>query len=162
MPLRAAAFAFPPAQPRLDRGGSQGRSSLNTDMAGRLMSKYLKRLGQEAQAGKLSASISLSRQPNAHTHSQMPPTLMDYSVQPGNSPLPYSRLVLAAVVLAVIYVSLPLGAGIFAIGDRRGPRIYPVGGHEILYIVGWELSGREGKPRVLGRGSAERPWFYGL
>lgn len=70
----------------------------------------------------------------------------------------------ALVPLAVmaVYLVLPLLAGVFAIGDRRGPRVYPASFHEPLYVIGWEVAGRDGKPRVLGRGASPRPWFYGL
>lgn len=74
------------------------------------------------------------------------------------------RLLIVVVTLAtsLLYCSLPILAGIFSIGDRHGPVIYPQTAHEVLYIVGWELAGHSGKPRVLGRGAPPRPLFYGL
>jgi len=62
----------------------------------------------------------------------------------------------------LVYAVAPVIAGALAVGDRRGPRVYAEGFHEVLYIIGWESAGREGKPRVRGRGAPPRPWFYGL
>lgn len=70
------------------------------------------------------------------------------------------RCLLASTLLAIAYLCLPIIAGSCAIGDRRGPCIYPESLHELLYMVGWEIAGREGKPRILGRGGPARPWFY--
>lgn len=62
----------------------------------------------------------------------------------------------------VFYFLLPIFAGIFAIGDLRGPAIYPEDIHHGLFITGWELAGREGKPRISARGNPPRPLFYGF
>ena len=73
-------------------------------------------------------------------------------------------LVFLAVVLFMIYATLPIAAGYFAIGDRRGPRIYPLGWHRAFYIIGWEGNPqRVGKPRhEFPSWSTPRPWFYGM
>ncbi len=67
-----------------------------------------------------------------------------------------------------IYLALPLAAGFFSVGNKLGPKIYPVGLHTALYTIGWEMNGsperqRHGKPRVgFWCERADRPWFYGL
>ena len=66
-----------------------------------------------------------------------------------------------AVVLLVIYLSGPIIAGALQSGDRLGPRIYPSGLHEFLYIIADEsVDGI--KPRVpIDSVLYDRPWFYG-
>ena len=60
---------------------------------------------------------------------------------------------------AVLYIVFPFIAGLFAIGDRDGPKIYPRSYHTILYIISYEMV-RDEKPRQ--NIELERPWFYGL
>jgi hypothetical protein len=79
---------------------------------------------------------------------------------------PRRRKVLLASSLALVaiaYLSGPIVAGIFGIGNRAGPKIYPQGLHELLYIIAWESSSHhEGKPRLPAVFRPEyRPWFYG-
>ena len=77
----------------------------------------------------------------------------------------FRRISRVIVIVAVIwgYLALPVIAGALRIGNRTGPRIYPVGLHTDLYITGWGMAGHEGKPREhLGWRSERRPWFYGM
>ena len=67
-----------------------------------------------------------------------------------------SKFVLLTVIL---YLVFPVIAGLLAIGDRVGPKIYPVTYHTILYMVSYEAL-RDEKPRQDYQ--FERPWFYGL
>ena len=73
------------------------------------------------------------------------------------------KMVVALILLAA-YIAAPIFAGVFEIGDRMGPRLYPVGLHENLYSLGWKLSShQESKPRVAPWFKSElRPWFYGM
>ena len=62
-------------------------------------------------------------------------------------------------LISVLYILFPFVAGLLAIGDRDGPKIYPSSYHTILYKIGYEMV-RDEKPRrspFLGR-----PWFYGF
>lgn len=63
-----------------------------------------------------------------------------------------------------VYFIAPILAGVFEIGDKMGPRIYPTNFHESLYCLGWELSThKESKPHVGYWFKKElRPMFYGL
>jgi hypothetical protein len=73
-----------------------------------------------------------------------------------------NHLLLLAIA-AVFYFELPILAGVFAIGDREGPRIYSSSYHSLLYMTGYELV-RDEKPRLGVDESSkfERPLFYGL
>ena len=62
-------------------------------------------------------------------------------------------------VIGVLYLLFPFVAGLFAIGDRDGPRIYPSSYHTVLYRVSYEMV-RDEKPRQSP--FFERPWFYGF
>jgi len=60
----------------------------------------------------------------------------------------------------ILYLTMPILAAIFEIGDRRGPRIYPVWLHEPIYKIVWVITPHdESKPRV--RIGSNRPMFYG-
>ena len=68
-------------------------------------------------------------------------------------------------ILGVLYLVSPVVAGMFGIGERWGPRIYPVGLHSGLYSVGWEMVSWHDaiKPRLpIGARPEDRPWFYGM
>ena len=67
------------------------------------------------------------------------------------------------VLIALAYLSGPIVAGIFGAGNRAGPKIYPQGLHELLYVIAWESSSHdEGEPRLPAVFRSEyRPWFYG-
>ena len=69
------------------------------------------------------------------------------------------RTVKILAVVVVLYVVFPFIAGLFAIGDRDGPKIYPRAYHANLYIISYEIVRKE-KPR--SNIELERPWFYGL
>lgn len=62
-------------------------------------------------------------------------------------------------LIGVFYLLFPFVAGLFAIGDRDGPKIYPSSYHTILYMVSYEMV-RDEKPRQSP--FLERPWFYGF
>ena len=62
-------------------------------------------------------------------------------------------------LIGVLYLLFPFVAGLFAIGDRDGPRIYPSSYHTVLYMVSYEMV-RDEKPRQSP--FFERPWFYGF
>jgi hypothetical protein len=69
------------------------------------------------------------------------------------------------LVLAAAYLVAPVVAGVFEIGDRWGPAIYPVTLHEVLYKVGWGMATHkeDGKPRIWAGARPEwRPLFYGM
>ena len=71
----------------------------------------------------------------------------------------------AAIILTAVYLAAPVFAGAFEIGDRWGPRIYPIALHEPLYKIGWALATHkeEGKPHMPYWAKAEwRPLFYGM
>jgi len=63
------------------------------------------------------------------------------------------------MLVAVLYVIFPFLAGLFAIGDRDGPRIYSRSYHTVLYRIGYQIV-RDEKPRQ--NIELDRPWFYGL
>ena len=68
---------------------------------------------------------------------------------------------IVAGCLVVAYLSGPIIAGSRQVGNRLGPRIYPRGLHEILYIIAHE-STHNIKPRVpIDTSLYNRPWFYG-
>ncbi|MEX0652504.1 MAG: hypothetical protein WD534_16295 [Phycisphaeraceae bacterium] len=73
--------------------------------------------------------------------------------------------VVGSLLFATTYLVLPVVSGALEIGDRLGPRIYPVGLHSFLYLIGWELTDHQAvKPRIPfgSPGNRSRPWFYGL
>jgi hypothetical protein len=59
----------------------------------------------------------------------------------------------------ILYLLFPLVAGLFGIGDRDGPKIYPSSYHTVLYMITYEEV-RSEKPRE--NPFYERPWFYGF
>ena len=61
--------------------------------------------------------------------------------------------------VAVLYFVFPFIAGLLAIGDRDGPKIYPRSYHANLYAISYEFVQDE-KPR--SNIELDRPWFYGL
>lgn len=72
------------------------------------------------------------------------------------------RICCVAVFLGVIYALLPVAAGYFGIGDRAGPRVYPMKYHQAMFLLGSDLSGAGEKPRIsASQRSQNRPWFYG-
>lgn len=63
--------------------------------------------------------------------------------------------------LLITYLAGPIVAGSRQSGDRLGPRIYPRGLHEALYIIAHE-NAHNVKPRVpIDSSLYNRPWFYG-
>ena len=73
-------------------------------------------------------------------------------------------LVSVAAAAIALYLIMPIVAGIFEIGNRWGPKIYPIWLHETLYMIAWEMSSHEGgKPRIgVWYREEYRPWFYGM
>ena len=73
-------------------------------------------------------------------------------------------LLTIAVAVIVLYLIMPIFAGVFEIGNRWGPKIYPIWYHETLYLVAWEMGTHEGnKPRIgVWYREEYRPWFYGM
>lgn len=61
------------------------------------------------------------------------------------------------LLLCLLYLAAPFAAGLFGIGDKRGPRFFPEGFHAVLYTVGHALT-HDTKPRISRN---ERPWMYG-
>ena len=75
----------------------------------------------------------------------------------------WKAAIVVTIVVAITYVVLPVLAGVYEIGDRRGPRIYPESFHSQLYLIGWEMTDHsEGKPRLRAHDTTTRPWFYRL
>ena len=75
------------------------------------------------------------------------------------------RLLLAgAVIELVVYLTGPIVAATFEIGDRVGPKIYLEFYHEAVYRLTWAVTPHESrKPRVPFFFRSElRPWFYGM
>jgi hypothetical protein len=60
--------------------------------------------------------------------------------------------------ILVLYLIAPLIAGVFRDGDRRGPKIFWIEHHQLLFTLAYEFVYDE-KPRPP---AAERAWFYGL
>jgi hypothetical protein len=69
------------------------------------------------------------------------------------------RFVGAAFSVALVYLVSPFFAGLAGTYDRRGPKIFLVSHHELLYRVGYSLF-HDDTPRVPYR--QERSWFYGV
>lgn len=59
----------------------------------------------------------------------------------------------------ILYLIFPVVAGVFAIGDRDGPKIYPEYYHAQMYMISYEAV-RDEKPRQ--NFLFERPLFYGF
>ena len=69
-------------------------------------------------------------------------------------------VVLGAGCLITAYLAGPIIAGSRRVGDRLGPKIYPRGLHQVLYIIGHEKTYNI-KPRISMDSSLyHRPWFY--
>ena len=71
---------------------------------------------------------------------------------------------ISSIMLVLIYLSDPVIASIYEIGDRWGPKIYPIWLHEFLYGMAWSFTTHDSsKPRI-GMWFKEeyRPWFYGM
>ena len=62
-----------------------------------------------------------------------------------------------------LYFVMPIIAGTFVIGDKWGPKIYPISLHEPLYEIGWKIA-HAGRSSSIGLWykKAYRPWFYGM
>lgn len=71
----------------------------------------------------------------------------------------YRKAIKLILLSGILYLLFPMVAGLFAIGDRDGPKIYPKGYHATLYMVSYEAVRNE-KPRE--NFLYERPWCYGF
>ena len=69
------------------------------------------------------------------------------------------RMAKILISIAVLYLVFPFIAGLLAIGDRDGPKIYSQTYHAILYTISYEMV-RDQKPRR--NIELDRPWFYGF
>jgi hypothetical protein len=49
--------------------------------------------------------------------------------------LKYKKILTLIVLIVLLYVGFPLMAGLIAIGDRDGPKIYPEEYHALLYMI---------------------------
>ena len=69
----------------------------------------------------------------------------------------------AALVLVALYVVGPAIAAFLEVGDRWGPKIYPLWYHQAVYLIAWEWGTHpERKPRVgFWYKEQNRPWLYG-
>jgi hypothetical protein len=73
-----------------------------------------------------------------------------------------TKLILPIAAALILYLAGPLIAGLFGVGERDGPRIYPREYHTALYMTTYEMMRNE-KPRLsIEAGETERPLFYGL
>ena len=64
------------------------------------------------------------------------------------------------VVIVGLYALGPIVAAALDYPDRRGPRIYPRGYHEVCFIMAYALFRQGEKPRVPF--DRDRAWFYGM
>lgn len=72
------------------------------------------------------------------------------------------KLVAVALGIVMIYALTPFIAGLLKTHDRRGPKIFFQGHHELFYTFGYYMAGHhkyDGKPRVPMQ---EQSWFYGV
>jgi len=67
------------------------------------------------------------------------------------------------VIIILIWLALPVIAGMCKLGEPDGPKIYPAELHNSLYGLGHSAAGK-GKPQASFFKSwlYERPWFYGM
>ncbi len=73
------------------------------------------------------------------------------------------KVTIATLAVVGIYALTPFVAGLLNTYDRRGPKIFVEGHHELLYTFGYYMAGHhhhDGKPRVPFM--QERSWFYGI
>jgi len=64
------------------------------------------------------------------------------------------------VGLLMLWLALPVIAGLCKIGEPEGPKIYPQGMHVALYGLGHRAAGR-GEPHAsVTSWIYARPWFY--
>ena len=68
-----------------------------------------------------------------------------------------------AATLLILYLTVPVIAGMLKIGDMEGPRVYPAKLHEALYKMGYGAAGHGTAPTpVIDNMLYERPLFYGM
>ena len=58
----------------------------------------------------------------------------------------YRRASKLLALIGVLYLLFPFVAGLLALGDREGPKIYPSSYHTLLYMISYEMV-RDEKPR---------------
>lgn len=73
-------------------------------------------------------------------------------------------LLILGGTLLFLYLIGPCIAAVFEIGNRWGPKIYPILYHETVYMMTWEMSVHEAKKPRIGYWYERkyRPWFYGM
>ena len=76
----------------------------------------------------------------------------------------FGRLSFVAASALVLYAAGPAIAAFLEAGDRWGPKIYPRGYHEAVYLLAWDWGSHvEQKPRVgFWFKDENRPWFHGM
>ena len=73
-----------------------------------------------------------------------------------------SKLNILVATVLILYLGGPLIAGLFGLGDRDGPRIYPSRYHTVLYKITYSMT-HDDKPRIgWDSNESERPLFYGF
>ena len=75
-----------------------------------------------------------------------------------------NHIALFGTIFAVvgIWLTLPVIAGMFQIGEPAGPKIYPAPLHHSLYNLGATAAGHGKAHQSLTSFFYERPWFYGM
>jgi len=68
----------------------------------------------------------------------------------------------AIAILVVIWLLMPVLAGMFKLGEPEGPKIYPAKMHAALYRMGYGAAGHGTAHSSLTSFMYERPWFYGM
>ena len=66
------------------------------------------------------------------------------------------------VGLIMLWLALPVIAGLFHVGEPAGPRIYPSGLHVALYGLGYRAAGHGEPHSSMNSWFYTRPWFYGM
>ena len=67
------------------------------------------------------------------------------------------------VIIILIWLAMPVIAGMFKIGDPDGPKIYPREIHQSLFKMGHTAAGHGNpSPSFYKEWLYERPWFYGM
>ena len=72
------------------------------------------------------------------------------------------KYVLVVITAFVLYLAGPIIAGLFAIGERDGPIIYPSEYHTAFYIASYEALRHEKPLLSIDNHNFELPLFYGF
>jgi hypothetical protein len=71
-------------------------------------------------------------------------------------------LVILVIGLVLVYVFTPFVAGLIGTHDRRGPKIFWVEHHELLYMIGFPFTHDRAHYGTPKEPLSERAWFYGM